>query len=69
MLIVDLLLIILFLILIKDLYVIYLDKNISESKIKKILMCILFLIGILVFIFFIKLISLIVWVNLFVLGG
>ena len=54
---------------VKDLYINYIDKNPSESKIKKLSFATSLLLGIIVFILALNPPKLLVWINLFALAG
>ena len=55
--------------IVKDLYINYIDKNPSESKIKKLSFATSLLLGIIVFILALNPPKLLVWINLFALAG
>lgn len=55
--------------IVKDLYINYIDKNPSESKIKKLSFAISLLLGIIVFVLALNPPKLLVWINLFALAG
>lgn len=55
--------------LIKDIYIGYIDKDISQEKVKKVSFITTLFIGVFVYILSINPISLIVWINLFALAG
>lgn len=55
--------------IVKDLYIEYVNKNVSNNQIKKISLYTSLFIGIVVFILSLKPIDLIVWINLFSLAG
>lgn len=55
--------------IVKDLYINYIDKNPSESKIKKLSFATSLLLGIIVFVLALNPPKLLVWINLFALAG
>ncbi|WP_064608851.1 sodium/pantothenate symporter [Streptobacillus moniliformis] len=55
--------------IVKDLYINYVNKNTSDSKLKKVSLIITISIGLIIYILSINPPSLIVWVNLFALAG
>lgn len=55
--------------LIKDIYIGYINKNVSQEKVKKVSFFATLFVGIFVYILSINPISLIVWINIFALGG